>query len=242
MLLDPEYGLDAVLAGAALPKDCGLIVAVDRLDQPSGEPIRSTTFDRSIDLEELTRRGAVALKLLVLWRPAGDPRPTLDLVRGFVEACARAGLVSLVEAVIRDERPWDASRHAATVVAAARELATTEPDVYKAEVPTLGRASLTEIEAAAREVTAALRCPWVVLSNGTSPDAFPDGVRAACRGGASGFLAGRAVWAPAIAGTDRAAHTSEHDLETRLASDAVVRLRTLVEIADSNARPWTAAA
>ena len=40
--------------------------------------------------------------------------------------------------------------------------------------------------------------PWVILSSGVAPDLFPRAVRAAMQAGASGFLAGRAVWASVV--------------------------------------------
>ncbi len=77
-------------------------------------------------------------------------------------------------------------------------------------------------------MTASLPCPWVVLSSGVSIDDFPAAVEAACRGGASGFLAGRAVWRDAIG----------PDPEPALRERSVPRLRRLAEVVDATARPW----
>jgi sulfofructosephosphate aldolase len=104
--------------------------------------------------------------------------------------------------------------------------------VYKAEVPYHGRADRQTIERRCREISAVLPCPWVVLSQGVDADDFPGAVEAACAGGASGFLAGRAVWADTIGTSDyRAA------METR----SVARLETLGAIVDRAARPWWSA-
>jgi sulfofructosephosphate aldolase len=58
---------------------------------------------------------------------------------------------------------------------------------------------------------------------------FPEFVAASCRGGASGFLAGRAIWGPSITASDQAAHLLAH---------AAPRLRELAAIVDAEARPW----
>jgi sulfofructosephosphate aldolase len=70
----------------------------------------------------------------------------------------------------------------------------------------------------------------VVLSNGTPRDRFDDAVIAACRGGASGFLAGRALWTASL---------GEPDPRRYLETVGVARLRSLAARVDEVARPWT---
>jgi sulfofructosephosphate aldolase len=79
------------------------------------------------------------------------------------------------------------------------------------------------IAESARRVTEVLGCPWVVLSNGTPPERFADAAVAASRGGASGFLAGRAIWLRSLSAPDRT-----HDLETS-AAEGLRELATRVE-------------
>jgi sulfofructosephosphate aldolase len=54
-------------------------------------------------------------------------------------------------------------------------------------------------------------------------------VAASCRGGASGFLAGRALWTATL-GAD--------DPTELLRGHSVPRLRQLGEIVDAHGRPW----
>jgi sulfofructosephosphate aldolase len=63
-------------------------------------------------------------------------------------------------------------------------------------------------------------------------DDFRNAVEAACRGGASGFLAGRALWSDVV-GTD--------DVPGMLRSVSVPRLERLIETVDREARPWSQA-
>src|SRR5205814_4058397 len=122
------------------------------------------------------------------------------MVNEFIERCAGLGILSIVEGVVRSAATssgsaWDRE---VAIIEAAAELGSLGPDLYKAEVPAAGRGSIEEIAATSRRITSVLPCPWVVLSAGVEPDDFPRGVEGACLRGASGFLAGRAIWAPAI--------------------------------------------
>jgi sulfofructosephosphate aldolase len=92
------------------------------------------------------------------------------------------------------------------VIQAAAELSALGADLYKAEVPALGASKHAAIQEAAGRLTAAIPCPWVVLSNGTPAARFDGAMLAACRGGAGGFLAGRAIWSASLAASDLAAH------------------------------------
>ena len=115
------------------------------------------------------------------------------------------------------------------IVEAARELGALQPSLYKCQVPLEGKGDPTEITARAREIDAALPVPWVVLSQGVAPDDFPSAVEASCRGGASGFLAGRALWTATLGAEDPA---------ELLHSQSVPRLQSLSAIVDEHARPW----
>jgi sulfofructosephosphate aldolase len=69
----------------------------------------------------------------------------------------------------------------------------------------------------------------VVLSQGVAPDRYPAAVEAACSGGASGMLAGRAVWTATL-GAD--------DPTEQLRAHSVPRLQQLGAIVDAHGRPW----
>ncbi len=231
MLIDPLYGLDEVRAPGVMAPSCGLIVAADRLHQQPGEAVTSTDFDASLDFERFVTDGAAALKLLVLWRRDEDPSVRDAMVRAFVKRCAELGVLSVVEGIVRTP-DIGSPDHEADVVAAAADFGRARPDLYKAEVPTLAKGSPDEITRISVQISTALPCPWVVLSAGVSAEAFPEAVAAACRGGASGFLAGRGIWGPSIA---------SGDVPGALRTDAYRRFESLVHIVDRHARPWHAA-
>jgi len=224
VLLDKQFVLDRAIAEGAIAPGCALIVAGDRFIPAAGELVGDVEIDLDVDPEHYRAKGATAMKLLVIHRPDGDPRKRIALVERFVERCRAAGLASIVEPVSRkplDGRDWSWD---AGVLAAARELGALGADLYKAEVPLRGQGDPDEIRRRCAAITAAVDGPWVVLSSGVPPDAFPGAVELACAEGASGFLAGRAVWQGCIGAPD---------VERALREDAVPRLRRLAELVDT---------
>jgi sulfofructosephosphate aldolase len=233
MLLDAGEGLEPVVAAGALAPSCGLIVAADELVQPHGGPVDDTRLDRSIDLGHAAERGAAGAKLLVIWRPDRAEAARAELVEEFLAVARSAGLAAIVEGVVRppgavDEADWTEREDA--LLEATRELGAHRPDLYKAQVPLSGLGDPAEVTALSQRLTRVLLCPWVVLSSGVAIDDFAGAVESACLGGASGFLAGRAIWRDALV----------EDPEPALRERAVPRLRGLAAIVDATARPWHA--
>jgi sulfofructosephosphate aldolase len=229
ILIDREYGLEPVRQARAVAPGCALIVAADRLDQEPGAAVVDTYLDEAVDPDAEARSGAAALKLLAIWREDGERERRLDMTHTFVERCHAAGLVALVEGVVRPATPEDDSwDRESEIVEAARQLGACGPDLYEGEVPYGGRAPADRIAAVAREVTAALPVPWVVLSQGVDLADLPAAVEAACAGGASGFLAGRAIWTDAIAEL-----TDADGFADALEAVSVPRLRQLGKLVDA---------
>jgi sulfofructosephosphate aldolase len=229
-LIDRRFGFEEIVRARLLPPGCGLVLAADALVQEPGGPVEDTDLDAELDLAAAAAAGVVALKLLVIWRPDGNPAERLALARRFVTAARSQGLLSILEGVVRPAlgEEVDFDREAA-ILSAARELSPVGPTLYKAEVPLHGRAEPEELERRCAELDAALRCPWVVLSSGVDAADFPAAVEAACRAGASGMLAGRAVWSGAVPARDPGAALREQ---------AVPLLRNLADIVDRYGRPW----
>jgi sulfofructosephosphate aldolase len=210
-LIEPDF------VGAVGPfVEHGLILAVDILEQDRGGIVEDTTLDEAA----VPPSGVVALKLLVIWRDDERRDDRLETARRFVELARGRGLLSVLEPVVRDD---------AQIVEAARELGAVRPSLYKCQVPLQGRGDAAEITRRCREIDAVLPVPWVVLSQGVDPADFPRAVAASCKGGASGTLAGRAVWTPAV---------GEDDPTGSLRSYSVPRLHELAAIVEAHGRPW----
>ncbi|MFN8620094.1 MAG: hypothetical protein U0869_05010 [Chloroflexota bacterium] len=147
----------------------------------------------------------------------------LEPIRAFIAGAHAAGLPAVVEGIVRGaDGPAPADFVALTAAMAEGG------DLYKAQAPIFAGTDAASITRP-RDISDALACPWVVLSTGVAEDRFPEAVAAACKGGASGFLAGRGVWASAI---------TTPDLAAALRGPARDRLRNLRPGRSREARPW----
>lgn len=224
VLLDPQFALGAAIERGVVAPGCGLIAAADHFEPAYGETVGRVSIDRQMDPVALRRSGVVALKLLVIHRPDGGARERIAMVEEFVDICRGAGLVSIIEPVARKPHDGGAWDWDAGVLNAARELGRLGADLYKAEVPGRGETGEAAVRAGCRMLTEAIDGPWVVLSSGVGESRFPEAVRWACEEGASGFLAGRAVWASCL---------GKPDLRAELEQHAARRLRRLADLVDA---------
>lgn len=222
VLLDHSYG-----SIAAKSSSCPVILAADVLFQAApGGPVNRAELDPLVTPELLTKLGASALKMLVPWLP--DQRAeAIALSASFMDLCRKAGVPGIVEGVVRpdDLATWSEEKRNDALVLATEDLAQTMPDLYKAEVPQYGGGDPDGIIKTAQRITDILDCPWVVLSSGVPAAIFPNAVALSMRGGAGGFLAGRAIWADAI--------TAE-DPQAFLRNESAGRMRDIASIARNN--------
>ncbi|WP_211267138.1 hypothetical protein [Nonomuraea candida] len=102
-LIDRDYGFGRVAAEGVVSG--GLIVAVDALRQDPDGPVEDTAIDERVDLAAAREAGAVAAKLLVIWRDDEHRARRLETAAEFVRRCAAAGLLSVLEGVARPPPP-----------------------------------------------------------------------------------------------------------------------------------------
>lgn len=220
VLLDRPFGIsDRTLA--TLDPSCALILAADVLHQPPGQAVQSTDFDTQVTLKLVKTVGAAALKLLVMWQPETAAESRERIVEPFLQRCSDAGVAAVVEGiVVPPAGGFGPGERDEAILAAARDLSA-GADLYKAQVPGYLPGDVSQVEASAHRLTSQISIPWVVLSNGVLAEDFAEAVAAACRGGASGFLAGRAIWADTVA---------EPDPQAAVESRSVQRLKQLSAI------------
>jgi sulfofructosephosphate aldolase len=234
-LIDRHYGVDRLRSEGILPDSDGLILAADALQQEDGGPVEETELDEAVVGGATDLEGVSALKLLIIWRRDERREHRVELADRFIRRSAELGLLSVLEPVVRatpaelDARTWDMDE---AIVEAARELSPLGPSLYKAQVPMAGMGDSEAQRRASERLGAAIGAPWVVLSQGVERDGFAAAVRAACRGGASGFLAGRALWSDVV---------GSPDVPQRLQELSRPRLEQLIEVVDRTARPWSEA-
>lgn len=210
---------------------------------------------------QIRRTGATGVKLLVWHRPdvsAATVAHQDALVEAVGGACAEHDLAFVLELLtypLSGEDP-DGEDHArakpAQVLGSLRHYADARfgVDLMKLEFPVdLARVDgfhAGALEGARRSVIAdrddvagwladldaASPVPWVLLSAGVGPRAFALAVESAVDAGASGILAGRAVWYDALA-----AYPDLAEVERRLRTRAVPYLHQLAAIVE-RATPW----
>ena len=223
VLVDRQFSWERTIVEQAVDPACGLIAAADEFIAGPDELVADVRIDPAMVPARVKQQGAAAMKLLVLWRPDEPAAPRKAMVREFVARCRSVGLASIIEPISRKPRTGQAWDWNAGVLAAAKELGSLGADLYKAEVPLHGEGGEDAIRSGCAALTRALPCPWVVLSSGVPQELFPRAVELACKEGASGFLAGRAVWRAVIGCPDT---------DAALKDDAVPRLRALADLVD----------
>lgn len=223
VLLDQQFCYRQAVEQNAVAKSCAMIVAADDFIPGNGIPVDNVVIDKKINAQAVKRDGAKALKLLVLWRSDEDAQQRLDMVKEFNELCHSNGLLSIIEPVVRPPRCGDKFDREQAIIDAAKELGDSGADLYKVEMPLYGKGARSDLLTASQRLNGHINMPWVILSSGVDEKLFPHAVRVAMEAGASGFLAGRAVWSSVI---------GLPDTELMLRDVSAPKLQRLGEIVD----------
>jgi len=204
VLLDPETAAGQCVADGSLPGGTGLIVALDT--GSTGDPLnRSTGLVEKWSVEKAVRLGASAVKLLLYYHPESPEAAQREkLVGEIAQDCMRFEIPFFLEplscASDGSQQPLAPEQRRGVVIETARRLAPLGIDVLKAEFPVDVSVEPEESlwREACEELTEVCDTPWVLLSAGVAYDVFLKQVRVACEAGASGVMAGRAVWKEAV--------------------------------------------
>jgi tagatose-1,6-bisphosphate aldolase len=190
--------LDPAAVDSCRPARIGLVVPLEEQGYERLAAGRLTRLTESFGPADAAALGATACKLLLYYR--ADHAKSAARQRGLLEeaaaSCHRHGLPLVVEPLVYRLEAEDEDDYARNfgelVVSAARDLAGLGPDLLKLQFP--GDAVSCE-----RATDAASSLPWTLLGGSdVEGDAFARQLRIACQGGASGFMAGRAIWGDAI--------------------------------------------
>jgi tagatose 1,6-diphosphate aldolase len=241
VLLDPDFGAAPCIIGGNLPGNVGLLVSMEATDY-GGEMKRKVSLLEGWNAGKIKLMGGSAGKLLLYYRPDLEDLAAaqLEVVREAAADCEEHDLTFLVEPKtypINDEVGHPAvlaKRLPDLVVETARRITTCNIDVLKVEFPADMRYETDEGKLLdwCQQLNEASSVPWVVLSAGVNYDVFARQVEIACRGGASGFLGGRAIWQEAMVikdGKERMRYLSTVGAD---------RMKCLAEIATKYGTPW----
>lgn len=241
VLLDAEYGLKSALHMA---RCSGLLMALEKSGYSGDSTYRKVDFIPGWDVGKIRAMGASAVKLLAYYHPhSGALAEEIEgVIAGVVADCHRHDIPLFVEpmsysldAAVAKESAAFAADRPQVVIDTARRLSKLGMDVLKLEFPhdAAFNDDRTAWRAACEAVTEVSSVPWVLLSAGVDFETFAEQAQIACEAGASGWLAGRAIWKEVT--TMDAAGRAQF-----LAGTAADRMKRLGEISARYARPWTA--
>lgn len=248
VLADPTHALADALT--ILRPEHGLIATMEDSLFAGAAGGRTSREIDGWSVAKCRRIGADAVKVLVWFRPdqsAGTAAAQRDFARRVGDACAAHDVPYLFELLVYPlggeagttdyaEQPAKRSEH---VLASVEEFAKPDygVDLFKlespvpaAEVPEPGDAGCAGLYA---ELGRLAGRPWVMLSAGASKDAFRRVLSYAYAAGASGYLAGRAIW-----WDDFQAFPDLHAIREGLGANGAPYMAELNALTDAEARPW----
>ena len=253
MLLDPHFAYPHAVSVFSPQK--GLILTLEDSvfeETPDGR-LSSEIDDWSV--EKIKRAGADAVKVLTWYRPDASQsvnQAQRDFTQRIGEACAKYDIPYVFELLVYP------LAHDAEQTLDYVEMQTKKPDlvlqsveafahpnfgvdVFKLESP-LAASDVPGVDGddardAQKYFDALGRAagrPWVMLSAGADMAAFERILTHAYAAGASGYLAGRAIWLKAFG------HFPDWEaIRAGLAGDGAAYMRRINALTDAKARPWT---
>jgi tagatose 1,6-diphosphate aldolase len=252
VLLDPHYAYPASIR--LLDPKIGLILTFEdaAFEETPGGRLSQGITDWSV--EKIKRAGGDAVKVLAWYRPDADASVIghqQDFVKRTGEACARFDIPFVLELLVYP-LAGDAGQTKEYVEMRAKradhvlnsvetytspdygvDLFKLESPIAAPEVPGMGNPGWEEAQALFDEMGRLAGIPWVMLSAGASMTDFRKVLTHAYKAGASGYLAGRAIWLEALK-----AFPDWDEIRRRLRKDAVPYMRDLNALTDEQAPPW----
>lgn len=241
LLLDPTSSIGQAIATGALPGDVGLISNIELLRETPEGLDRTTRLQPDWTPERIARLGADGVKFVFFHREEAEREAAEQraIVSDLAARCRAVDMPLIIEPLWyrlngddTDEPAGSAARTDA-ILRSAVTFAALGADVLKLQFPGVvaTAAARADAAAAARALDGAITVPWVLLSEGVGFDDFAVQVELAARAGASGFMAGRAVWGDVTRAVDPPARRAA-------LIDAARRLDVLTASVRAHGRPW----
>ena len=237
VLLDPEVSAAQAISQEAIPREIGIVVALESTGYTGDATARHAQIIPGWSVEKAKRMGASAVKLLVYYHPDSSTAKEVEFfVEQVAEDCAKHDLLLMLEPLsysLDEDRKLTSEQKRYVVVETAKRLTSLNVDILKAEFPL----DVTEKDRdtwkdACEEITTASCVPWILLSAAVDYETYLHQVKVACDAGASGIAVGRAVWQEAVSmtGPERAEFLSQV---------ARQRLARLTSLCEALAKPFT---
>lgn len=198
VLLDPEVSAAQAIAQGFIPKQVGLVVAVESTGYDGDATARKARMIPGWSVEKAKRMGASAIKLLVYYHPnSPTAKETEDFVEKIASDCEKHDLTIMLEPLSYSliNQPLSSTEKRQVVIETARRLTRFDIEILKCEFP-MDPVSVpdNEWEDALHELDQNSQVPWILLSAAVDYERFADQALMACKAGASGIAVGRAVW------------------------------------------------
>ena len=254
VLVDPTYALTDAMN--ILQPYHGLVVTLeDSLFTETKEGRTSRAID-GWSVEKIKKVGGDAVKLLTWYRPDQSKATRIaqkDFTKRVSEACVEHDIPFLLELLVY---PFQGDQNHTTdyveqrgkradhVIQTVEEFSSPEfgVDIFKLESPI----PATNVPAPRGDSDAVAQCqkyfdelgkasgrPWVMLSAGATKPAFKNVMHYAYQAGASGFLAGRAIW-----WDDFQAFPDLDAMKVGMAANAVPYMNNLAIMTAASATRW----
>ena len=238
VLTDPDYGFPALADMPGAPENgFGLLAPLEVTDYSAHPSRRETKFIENWGVEEIARCGGNGAKLLLFFHPearrADAQTEGVDRIGAQCRACGLPFFLEPVACSLDPDQPLSNEERAQVIVETARHFSQRSVDVLKVPFPLNPDAHPDTWEPALQDLDEACAVPWTLLSGGVSFALFAKQAEAACRAGASGVIAGRAVWGEGVALEGDA-------LDTFMKTTARKRMETLTTLCNRYGTPWHA--
>jgi tagatose 1,6-diphosphate aldolase len=248
VLVDPPFGYASAID--SIPPRTGLILASEWATWVVTEGGRKSSNVPQWDAGEIRRVGGDAVKVNLWFRSdvSDDVREhQLAYLNSVKQACKENDIVFLLEFLIypfpQEDPNFVVENRTKMVLEALSDPDVMDPegvDVYKLEapihvhnVPDPDGPQGAKTQKIFDQMAQNLKRPWVLLSAGAGPEDFLKKLVYAYRAGASGYLAGRAIWAQAF---DKFPDMGA--MESELVNRAVPFMHRVNELTENMASPW----
>lgn len=252
-LLDPNYAYPAV--ATLVSPHIGMIMTLEESNFRETPEGRLSAEIDGWSVGKIRRCGGDGVKVLAWYRPDAPEsvnRHQQAFVRRVGEECLKHDIPYVFELLVyplpgEKDQTSDyiemSGKKAELVLESVREFAKPEygVDIFKLESPVPAREcrghgapGTEQVQAMFDEMGRIAGRPWVMLSAGAPKDQFRNVLTHAYAAGASGYLAGRAIWLDAFRNfpdLDR--------MRSDLRRDGLAYMADLNALTDAKAKPWT---
>lgn len=245
LLIDPIWGYPACVDN--MRANQGLVLTLEDHRFAERRSGRCSSAIPNWSVEKIKRIGGDGVKLLVWYRPDAGPAELShqrELVASVGEACRKFDIAFVLELLIyplggvNGQDLEHSDTRSQLVLQSVTDFA--DPsygvDLFKLESPlpasAISVAGDARIQSHFHALNDACGRPWVMLSAGADRATFEHILGYAFDAGASGFLAGRTIWADSFA-----KWPDEDAMLTHLRLDGVPYLERIGELAGRHAKP-----